>query len=476
MAVNDILEIGRQGLTSNRQALQTTSGNIANANTPGYTRRRAVVETNNLSIPQGANMGSGVEVKRVLRVHDQFVNKQIIDESQSFGGVKARSENLQRVEIVAQRDTDNVNNLVNKFFGDLRELSVAPETAALRNVVQSSGQALSSGIKGMFSNLEGMKQDLDYRIEDSISQVNGLTRELAQLNKNIVQGGTRKDNILDLEDRRDSVMRELSQKVNFQTHIDDLGQISVVTGGCVLVQGEQSNDIFALRTAAEGEKGPGSLDIFIKNHGEGRKITTGINDGELGGMMYVRDKVINPAIEHLDKIAYHIASEVNSIHRQGEGMDGVSGRDFFKDIGKSSQGAAFRFELNDSIKDNFENIAVGYSGTSAGSNEIALQIANVQNEKGLSTNHLGTQEQHTINESLSALVGRIGVETQREGNLFSHHKDVVQQLENYRQSVEGVNLEEEAVNMIQYQTVFNASAKAMKVGEELFNTILSLKN
>jgi flagellar hook-associated protein 1 FlgK len=476
MAVNDILEIGRQGLTSNRQALQTTSSNIANANTPGYTRRRAVVETNNLSIPQGTNMGSGVEVKRVLRVHDQFVNKQIIDESQSFGGVKAKAENLQRVEIVAQRDADNVNNLVNKFFGDLRELSVAPETAALRNVVQSSGQALSSGIKGMFSNLEGMKQDLDYRIEDSISQVNGLTKELAQLNKNIVQGGTRKDNILDLEDRRDSVMRELSQKINFQTHIDDLGQMSVVTGGCVLVQGDNSNDIFALRTAAEGEKGPGSLDIFIKNHGEGRKITSGINDGELGGMMYVRDKVINPAIEHLDNIAYHIASEVNSIHRQGEGMDGVSGRDFFKDIGQNSQGAAFRFELNDSIKDNFENIAVGYSGTAPGSNEIALQIANVQNEKGLSTNHLGTQEQHTINESLGALVGRIGVETQREGNLFSHHKDVVQQLENYRQSVEGVNLEEEAVNMIQYQTVFNASAKAMKVGEELFNTILSLKN
>ena len=192
--------------------------------------------------------------------------------------------------------------------------------------------------------------------------------------------------------------------------------------------------------------------------------------------MQVRDKVINPAIEHLDKIAYHIATEVNSVHREGEGMDGVSGRNFFKDIGNGPEGAAYRFDLNDVIKNNYENIAVGYSGSKPGSNEIALKIANIQNEKGLATNHLGTQEQHTINESLNALVARIGVETQREGNLLNHQKDVVQQLENYRQSVEGVNLEEEAVNMIQYQTVFNASAKAMKVGEELFNTILSLKD
>jgi len=476
MAVNDILEIGRQGLTSNRQALQTTSSNIANANTPGYTRRRAVVETNNLSIPQGVNMGSGVEVKQVLRVHDQFVNKQIVNESQSFGGVKAKAENLGRVEMVAQRDADNVNNLVNKFFQDLREISVSPETPALRNVVQSSGQALSGGIRNMFSDLESMKQDLDYRIEDNVTQINALTRELAALNKNISQGSTRKDTVLDLEDRRDSVMRELSQKINFQTHTDDFGQISVVTGGCILVQGDTSNDLFAERTAADGEKGPGSLDIFIKNHGEGRKVTSGITDGELGGMMHVRDKVINPAIEHLDKIAFHIAKEVNAIHQEGEGMDGVSGRGFFKDIGPSTEGAAFRFDLDDAIKSNFENIAVGLSGSAPGSNEIALRIANIQNEKGLATSHLGAQENHTINESLNALVGKIGVETQRESNLFNHQKDVVQQLENYRQSVEGVNLEEEAVNMIQYQTVFNASAKAMKVGEELFNTILSLKN
>ncbi len=476
MAVNDILEIGRQGLTSNRQALQTTAGNIANANTPGYTRRRAVVETNNLAIPQGASLGSGVEVKRVMRIHDQFISKQIIDESQSFGGVKAKSENLHRVEIVAQRDADNVTKLVDKFFGDLRELSVSPETAALRNVVQSSGTALSGGVRNMFSDLEGMKQDLDYRIEDSVTQVNGLTRELASLNKNIMQGSGRKDTVLELEDRRDSLMREISQKINFQTHIDDLGQISVVTGGCVLVQGDQSNDLFSVRTAADGEKGPGSLDIFIKNHGEGRKITAGITDGELGGMMHVRDKVINPAIDHLDKIAYHIANEVNAIHRDGEGMDGTSGRNFFKEMGDNSQGAAFRFDLHDSIKDSHENIAVGMSGNSPGSNEIALKIANIQNEKGLATSHMGTQENYTINESLNSLIGRIGVETQREGNMLSHQQDVVQQLENYRQSIEGVNLEEEAVNMIQYQTVFNASAKAMKVGEELFNTILSLKN
>ena len=99
----------------------------------------------------------------------------------------------------------------------------------------------------------------------------------------------------------------------------------------------------------------------------------------------------------------------------------------------------------------------------------------VQNIKNLPTTTLGATETHNIDESLNALVGKIGIETQREQSAFEHQQALYGELENYRQSVSGVSLEEEAVNMIQDQTVFNASAKAMKVRDELFNTILSIK-
>ncbi|MFM8269697.1 MAG: flagellar basal body rod C-terminal domain-containing protein, partial [Pseudomonadota bacterium] len=103
-------------------------------------------------------------------------------------------------------------------------------------------------------------------------------------------------------------------------------------------------------------------------------------------------------------------------------------------------------------------------------------IAEIQNEKILPAGELGGTTTLTVNESVNNLVSQVGISTQHETQMFEHQRAIVDQLENYRQSFAGVNLEEEALDMIKYQTVFNASAKAMKVGESLLETILTLKD
>lgn len=474
MAVNDILDIGRQGLTTHQRALQTTASNIANANTPGYTRRKAVIETVPGTVSNGVQIGGGVEVTKVVRIHDEFVEKQLVDESHSLGGAKAKSEGLLRAENMVARDGQALGELINKFYSDVRDLSVNPETSTLRNIVSSSARAVADGFRNMNDGIETLQREIDLRIGDTLSQVNSATKQIASLNEAIQQAEARGDTPNELYDKRDLAVRNLAQKINFNTTTDQLGQVSVICSGTVLVQGNESHSLYALKTPETDQKGPGGLDIFVSTKGGGRAITGQVNDGELGGMLYVRDGVLNPARTHLDSIAYQMATSVNGLHRQGVGLDGQGGRDLFREP-LEVKGAANAFDLSDDIRVNHEAIASGFAADSPGDNRLAIQIADLQNEKGIPAMNLGASEGHTVNESLNSLVGDVGIHAQRENSFMTQQRAVVEQLENYRESFSGVSLEEEAVNMIQYQTVFNASAKAMKVGEELFETILSLK-
>lgn len=475
MAVNDILEIGRQGLTANRQALQTTSSNITNANTPGYSRRRAVMENANLPAAGGRLQGSGVDVSKVVRVHDDFVQKQIVEESQALGGLKMRSEHLKRIESLMTKDGEHLNDLVNKFFNDVRQLSTNPETSTLRNIVAESATSLAQGFRRMNDSIENMRHELDLRVGDTVDQINTMTKEIAGLNDAIATAETRGDIPNELYDRRDEVMRNLGTKLDFQTATDQRGQVTIIAAGTALVQGNDAHNLTVMRTPPDANKAAGSVDIFVTNAGAGRSITTGIKDGELGGLLHVRDQVLMPAQQHLDTLAYQLATSVNGVHREGAGLDGASGRDLFSNVGQAA-GAAHAIDVSDDIKKNHELIAAGHSADTPGDNQIALKIADLQNQKMLPIAGQNDSQHSTINESINSLMGNIGTQTAREDSFFQHQQAVMDQLNNYRESLSGVNLEEEAVNMIQYQTVFNASAKAMKVGEELFDTILKLKD
>jgi flagellar hook-associated protein 1 FlgK len=475
MAVNDILDVGQRGLQAQRQALTTTSSNIANANTPGYSRQRAQLANQPPQTVHGLPTGTGVEVKKVIRVHDDFVQKQLVDENQSLGNVKIKAETLSRFEALATQEGSNLNESLNRFFNDFRELSTNAENPSLRNVVKGSAESLARAFNQMSSSLENGRRELDLRVGDAVNQINIDAKEIAELNNSIVQAQSRGEAPNELMDRRDMLVRDLSQKVDLQVTEDQRGQVTLVAGNAVVVQGSDHFDLSVRRSAAEGEKAAGSMSIFVNSTGVPREITKSIKNGELAGLMQARDKVINPAMQHLDKIAFSVAQKVNEAHSEGTGLDGVSNRKFFKELGDKEEHAAFQFGLSDDIKQNHELIAAGQSDA-PGDNRVALAISEIQNEKILPANELGGSVNFTVNESVNNLVSQVGINTQHETQMFEHQRAIVDQLENYRQSFSGVNLEEEALDMIKYQTVFNASAKAMKVGESLLETILTLKD
>ncbi len=479
MGVVDILEIGKQGMDTNRQALQTTSNNIANANTPGYSRQRAVLSTNEQPT-QGQVKMNGVQVKQTIRVHDRFVQNQIVDEYQVFGSTQARAQGLKRVESMVHNDAYRVGDLLNGFFNDFRELSANPEVNALRSNVTFSAQEAVNGFRSLSNNLVAVKDDLDMQISVNVETVNTLAKEVADLNGKIAHFEARGDEPLELLDRRDAAVREIAQKLGFQDFVGNNDEVNITAGGLgVLVNGTTVNELVVMRTPAKGDKTSGSYDIFVKD-GEGlREATRFIQTGEIGGLIHVRDKVVNPSLKHLDHIAHQFGNSINAVHRQGVGSDGKSGRNMF-DLIEGVEGAAQTIRISNDIATNASAIAVGATPNAPGDNRVALQIAEMQNAGLLSddpaSDNGGGPSRQTFNDSLTGLVGRVAVQVEHEQHMFKHQEAIVNQLETYRQSISGVNLDEEAMSMMQYQAAFNASAKALKVGDDLLQTILSLRD
>ncbi len=481
MAISDITELGRQGLTANRQALQTTANNIANANTPGFTRRKAMLGTNQQSTNGGAIVGGGVEVKKVIRVHDAFIQNQIMEEARNFGATKMRSDGLRHAERIVNNESFKVGDLMNNFFNGFRELSATPESSTLRNAAIQNADAAAQGFRHLNRQLCDLKANLDTRIGIAIDEVNTMTEELSKLNANIASFNAVQEAPHELYDRRETVLRQLSEKLGLEVGTDEQDNANLSAGGLgnIVNRGEACK-LVVVRTAAHDEKGPGSFDIILKDPFGNRTVTKSIKDGEIGGLIHVRDQVINPAIDHLDKVAYEFAQKVNEVHRQGKGLDGQGERDHYKTRDAPSAASTYH-ELRDAINKSPDVLASGMNLNSPSDNQIALEIADVQSQALLPDNLRGgggpegTKHQ-TLNESLNSMIGNIAIQTNHEDAMFHHQEAIMKQLENYRESVSGVNMEEEAINMMQYQTVFNASAKVMKIGDELFQTILRIKD
>ncbi len=476
MAINDIFEIGRQGIEANRRALNTTSNNVSNANTPGYSRQRAVFASNAKSTVGGTTLGGGVRIDRVMRMHNDFVQGQIMEESKTHGGFKARAEGLGRIEGQVYEQGKQLSERVNNFFNTFRELSTNPEHSTLKMNAINATEDVGRAFQKINSALESLKKETDLNLVGLVNDVNQLTREVASLNQAITLSEAVRDVPNELLDRREEILRHLSAKLGFQTYYDERGAATIVSGGAVLVQGNEVNEVEATRTPGKGDKSDGSVEITMHDRYGNRFIPIRVEDGEVGGAVHVRDKIINPMLNQLDAAAFRLAELVNGAHGEATDISGNPGSPLFESL-ESVKGAASLLRISSGVKESPDSIGTGFT-TVSGDNRVALEIAELGSRPIMPEFFRANPDAEprlTLNESLNSLMGFLGAETQRERHFFESSDRVLSQLENYRESVSGVSLEEEAINLIQFQHAFNAAAKATKVGDELLQTILSLK-
>ena len=450
------LEIGKRALLAHQISRQTMAHNIANVNTPGYTRQRVDIRT---SIPEDSAVGpigSGITVREVRQIRDLFLGDQLRQENKSLGKWTFKEKILAQVESIFNEPNDNtLADILNDFWGAWSELSNDPtSTSARKNVIDQANQ-LANGFRQVKRQLASLQNSISRDMENLTSEINAMSTEIASLNRLIASeeaDGTRAN---DLRDARDLIIDNLSGLIDVNTVEKSSGSVTVYIGAMAIVDG-----VDVLRVASETDNVNGILETSLI--WEGTSIHLRNNNGKLKGMLEITEEIIPRYMQELDSIAAALITEVNTVHSAGFGLDGSTGTNFFN----PNFTDASRMEINKMLLQNTDMIAVSGSGA-VGDNTIALALHDLRDAKLIAN---GTS---TRNNYYNSLIGTLGVESKESKSSAANYELLVHQIFNSKQSVEGVSLDEEMANMIKFQHAYDAAARIITTMDQALDTVIN---
>ncbi len=449
------LEIGKRAMAANQIYLQTIGHNIANVNTPGYTRQRVSISP---SFPEDAafgQIGSGVTVNDVRNVRDLFLGRQYRESQKEFGQWAYKEKILSQIESLFAEPTDNtISDRLNNFWNAWDDLSKNP-TATTRESLIGATQLLLNSFHDLSTQLNSLRSAVDNDMVMMVDDINRKSVEIANLNQQIKMqelDGTRAN---DLRDIRDQLIDELSVLVDVNTIEQKNGEVRVFIGSLEIVNG---SDTLPIGTEVYNEDGQ----VLHRLVWQGTSVGIKNINGQLKGLMDTRDKVIPQYLTKLDTLAASVVDQVNTVHRSGYGLNGSTGINFFDPRYRT----ASMIRLNEAIEQSPELIAASSSGAVGdGSNALAIQA--LRNQRVMLN---GTT---TINDYYNSIVGSLGVETQQATSFSENFELVVQQVKNARESVQGVSLDEEMANMIKFQHAYDAAARVITTMDQALEVVIS---
>ena len=485
----DLFSIGRSSLRTSKKSLSTTSHNIANANTEGFSRQSVVAETN-APIQSGKNIhGAGVNIKSIKRVHDKLVEKKLTHSISNNSFHQERTNNLSNVEeIFNEINSDGMNKIMNRFFNSFRELSNQPENEVVRTLVRDNANIVVSDFKRISGEITHVKERIDNQIGAIVEDANTIANTVAKLNKEITRLENMGGESGDLRDQRDSAVRQLSEYFKIDTYEDERGQfvINIANAGSLVAGGV----VNALKLGKMGGDEIGSYEkesrseIFFEAGGMKTPISENITTGQVGALTKTRNDEITLLRNQLDEMAHGLVHITNAIHRKGyvnkkipTDQEGniinnpyggkITGINFFKEPLDLKEASSF-IDLSDDVKQDLNNISTGLAPNSPGDNRIAIAISKVQHEKVLG------EGSRTFEETYLQSIGKIGLSTGKSKVNAEQSKGILAQAKSIRERISGVSIDEEATNMVKYQHAYEASAKMIRAADEMFDSVLGM--
>jgi flagellar hook-associated protein 1 FlgK len=457
-----ILNTGRTALLTQQKAIDVTGHNIANVNTDGYSRQRVNMETNEPYSSQPGQTGTGVRAAEIQRIYDRFLGAQINNENQNLGNWETQKGVLERVEIIFDESSGyGLNQAMSEFWNAWQDLANNPSDFAGRAALLAKSETMTATFNNIYSNLEQIQTDIDTSIMGTVKEINSIAEWIAGLNQKIALTEVGGQNANDYRDSRDLLLKELSLKINIDSFENSDGKVTVlVAGGRPLVE-----NISSWNLSTQPDVDSDFQDIaWTDSDGNLVDITDSISGGKLKGWLEARDVTIPDYLSKLDNLAEGIITEVNDLHKAGLGLNDVSvaGRNFF--AGTTATNMAVDVDVDD-----VNNIAAaGSSDGLPGGNSNAIEIANLQNALKMNS------DTATFDDYYNSLVSDVGSGVQKATVNFDHQSSMVTHLDNYRESVSGVSLDEEMVNLIKFQHGYNAAARLISVADELLDRVISM--
>ncbi len=449
------LEIGKRALATHQLWLNTIGHNVANVNTPGYSRQRVSISTTAPLEHYAGMIGTGVNATDIRNVRDLFLNQQYRDENKNLGQWASREKMLTRVEsIFMEPSADSLGDLLEKFWTGWMDLGNNPESIAARTALKEQANLLTTGFHRRYDQLIELQKSIDIDIDLIVNKVNSTSDEIASLNKKISRMELGEYSANDLRDRRDLLIDQLSQFIDVNTSDQANGTTLVYVGALMIVD---ESDAIHIDTRDKAGKGYVSSEIVWK--GTTKEIKN--LNGELKGLLDMRDTIIPKYLDDLNILAETLVAEVNAVHQLGYDLNNTTGLNFFDENFLS----AGNLRLSQDVLNNVTRIAASQSGA-VGDNSNAQAIADLRKSLFM------TRGTATMEEFYNTIVGQIGIDTNKAVQLKENYTLLVGQLENARQSVQGVSLDEEMAQMIKYQHAFDAAARVITTVDQALEMVI----
>ncbi|MEK6788146.1 MAG: flagellar hook-associated protein FlgK [Pseudomonadota bacterium] len=533
--MSDMMGTALSALTTYQRALATTSHNIANANTEGYSRQRVDMSTRVANQAGSGSIGSGVQVASLRRVFDSFVVDQVRSNTAGLAREETFSSLATRVESVVSDPTTGINSALSRFFNAVQDVATDPSSLAARRVLLGEGDSVTARVRDIDSQLAAVDTEVNQRLRSSVDEINGFAKRIADLNKSIMEaaGANPTSPPNDLLDARDQALIGLNKLVKVSTVEQADGALNVFIGsGQSLVLSNNPQKL----TVSANRFDPSRPDVTLPGGGV---ITDALEGGSLGGLIAFREEVLAPVRSQVGLLAMSLASQINSIQQSGRDLSGNAGQAFFSippvvvqssglNAGSASLSASVT-SIGQLTGDNYRAVADGaggfslytqpgntavsaasvgltisLSGTAAagdtflikptdgvaagltmslstpaqiaaasgtgafgvGDNSNALRMAAVENDRVLfgGTTSLADGMQNLVSEMASTVrSSEVSVASQSL---------LLEQSVARRDTVSGVNLDEEAANLMRYQQAYQAAAQVASVANTIFQTMI----
>jgi flagellar hook-associated protein 1 FlgK len=465
-----MFNVAVSGLNAAKQALTTTSHNIANANNPNYTRQEVVVTSVEGVSSGSGSVGRGVNVQNVRRLDNEFLTDRLNQLASQLSFSEARASRLNDLDRISSDADTSLEGAMQAFFQAAQDLSVRPSDETLKQNFLFAADEVSSRLNGLFGNAQTLATEVDVGITNSIDKVNTLSAQIAELNIQITDSTSFVGNLRiepnDLIDQRDGLIRELSGEIELQINELGNGRVNInTTLGVPLVS---EGKAFTLEVQAP-KNGTGGLEIVRRLSIEKAEVVNGQPTGKsstetitipvpsrefgkarLGGLLQVRDGDLKDYVQGLTGIGQRISNEANAIQSAG-GKQNL----FSFDASSRALRVTNGFDLND--------IAIQ---SDVNGNNLIRDMANLFTANGSGSNSI---RQDYRNLTTRVANGAAAAETDIRA------KEVIRdQVEADRSGFSGVNLDEEAANLLRYQQAYSASGKVIGISRDLFQELLDI--
>ena len=327
--MSDFLSIGASAINVYRQAIATTSNNISNVNTEGYSKQEVKITESYPTQIANYYLGTGAFTGSVQRSYDEFVERSLRDSASDLDATTPFIEYTQRIVDIMGSETSNLANAIDAFFNANQLLSVEPASIPLRNEVLNSGSELASRFNMLSAQVDSVAAESKAKVNSTVSQINGLADQLLAVNKQLGRKSDVTKQPPQLMDQRDLILRKMASLVTIGVNESDNGEVSVNLGGpgrgFVFVDSRGTQRVGIANDSADPSS---DVQLVLDPRGKKQPIPV-LNGGELGGLLAFRSEVVAVVRDGLDHLAVEFAANINETHRQGVDLRGSFGGDVF---------------------------------------------------------------------------------------------------------------------------------------------------